>query len=73
MTRQTISSKIVNERTVRVHAGGGDESENSTVHEIPRAEAAAWLDERRRAGYAIDPKLYAGLYFIERNPDGSAA
>jgi len=58
---------------VRVHAGGGDESENITVHEIPRAEAPAWLDARRRDGYSIDPKLYAGLYFIERNPDGSAA
>jgi ADP-ribose pyrophosphatase len=57
----------------RVHAGGGDESENITVHEIPRLEAAAWLEGRRRAGYAIDPKLYAGLWFIERNPDGSAA
>jgi ADP-ribose pyrophosphatase len=58
---------------VREHAGGGDESENITVHEIPRSEAAAWLDAQRRAGYAIDPKLYAGLWFIERNPDGSPA
>ena len=58
---------------VRVHAGGGDEGENITVHEIPRAQAAAWLDARRREGYSIDPKLYAGLWFIERNPDGSPA
>lgn len=57
----------------RVHAGGGDESENITVHEIPRAEVACWLDARRREGYSIDPKLYAGLYFLERNPDGSPA
>jgi ADP-ribose pyrophosphatase len=57
----------------REHAGGGDETENITVHEIARAEAAAWLDARRREGYAIDPKLYAGLYFLERNPDGSPA
>lgn len=57
----------------RVHAGGGDESENITVHEIPRRDAAAWLDAKRRDGYSIDPKLYAGLYFIERNPDGSPA
>ena len=58
---------------VRVHAGGGDESENITVHEIPRAEAAAWLHAKMLEGYSIDPKLYAGLWFIERNPDGSAA
>lgn len=56
---------------VRVGAGGGDETEDIRVHEVPLAEAAAWLDARRREGYSIDPKLYAGLYFIERNPDGS--
>ena len=58
---------------VRVGAGGGDESESIVVHEVPRKEAAAWLHARRLAGYSIDPKLYAGLYFIERNPDGSQA
>ncbi len=58
---------------VREHAGGGDESENITVHEIPRAQAAAWLYQKMLDGFSIDPKLYAGLYFIERNPDGSAA
>jgi ADP-ribose pyrophosphatase len=57
----------------RVHAGGGDASERITVHEIPRANVAAWLDDKRREGYSIDPKLYAGLYFIDRNPDGSPA
>ena len=58
---------------VRVHAGGGDETEDITVHEIPRAQAAAWLDAKRREGFSIDPKLYAGLWFVERNPDGSEA
>jgi ADP-ribose pyrophosphatase len=58
---------------VREHAGGGDESENITVHEIPRVHAAAWLHQKMLDGFSIDPKLYAGLYFIERNPDGSAA
>ncbi len=57
----------------RVHAGGGDASENITVHEVPRTEVAEWLDSKRRDGFSIDPKLYAGLYFIDRNPDGSAA
>ena len=57
----------------RVHAGGGDEGENITVHEIPRTEAAAWLHAKMLEGYSIDPKLYAGLWFIDRNPDGSAA
>lgn len=57
----------------RVHAGGGDETEDITVHEIPRADAAAWLNAKRLEGFSIDPKLYAGLYFVERNPDGSLA
>ena len=49
----------------RVGPGGGDESENIIVHEIPRAEAGAWLFARAREGYSIDPKLFAGLLFIE--------
>lgn len=54
----------------RVGTGGGDATENITVHEIPRAEAATWLDSKRRDGWSIDPKLYAGLYFVEHDPDG---
>jgi ADP-ribose pyrophosphatase len=55
----------------RVHAGGGDESEQITVHEVPRAEAASWLHGKLLAGYSIDPKLYAGLYFLDHGPDGA--
>ena len=50
---------------VREHAGGGDHSEDITVHEVPRAEAAAWLLDKMRQGYSIDPKLFAGLYFLD--------
>jgi len=57
----------------RVHAGGGNAGEDITVHEVPRGQAAAWLEAKRRAGYSIDPKLYAGLFFVDFNPDGSAA
>jgi len=56
---------------VRVGAGGGDHTEEIVVHEIPRTEAAAWLHRKAAEGYSIDPKLYAGLYFVDRNPDGS--
>jgi ADP-ribose pyrophosphatase len=54
----------------RIHAGGGDASEQITVHEVPRREAAQWLHRKLAEGYSIDPKLYAGLYFLERNTDG---
>ena len=57
----------------RIHAGGGDESEDITVHEVPVAEAAQWLCARMAEGFAMDPKLWAGLWFVNRNPDGSPA
>ncbi|TAN02272.1 MAG: NUDIX hydrolase, partial [Rhodanobacteraceae bacterium] len=49
----------------KVGAGGGDATENIVVHEIPRAEAGAWLRSMSREGYSIDPKLFAGLWFLE--------
>ncbi|MBD8526583.1 NUDIX hydrolase [Pseudomarimonas arenosa] len=57
----------------KVSAGGGDETEAIIVHEIPRTQAALWLSQKMAEGYSIDPKLYAGLYFVEFNPDGSRA
>jgi ADP-ribose pyrophosphatase len=48
-----------------VGPGGGDETENIVVHEVPRGEAGAWLFARAAEGYSIDPKLFAGLWFIE--------
>jgi ADP-ribose pyrophosphatase len=49
----------------KVGPGGGDESENIVVHEVPCREAGAWLFARAAEGYSIDPKLFAGLWFIE--------
>jgi ADP-ribose pyrophosphatase len=54
----------------QVGEGGGDESENIIVHRVPRAKCAAWLAEKMTQGYSIDPKLYAGLYFLERDVRG---
>jgi len=55
----------------RIDAGGGDESENITVHEVPLADAPRWLASKMAQGYSMDPKLWAGLWMIARNPDGS--
>jgi ADP-ribose pyrophosphatase len=56
----------------RVGPGGGDEHEAITVHEVPLAAVPDWLDAQARAGRLIDPKVYAGLYFLtagrERRP-----
>lgn len=49
----------------KVGPGGGDETENIVVHEVPRREAGHWLFARAAEGYSIDPKLFAGLWFIE--------
>lgn len=56
-----------------MHAGGGDASEDITVHEVPLDEAPRWLTQKMAEGYAMDPKLWAGLWLVERNPDGSPA
>lgn len=50
---------------LKVSDGGGDATENIVVHEVPRREAGAWLMARAKDGYSIDPKLFAGLWFIE--------
>jgi ADP-ribose pyrophosphatase len=57
----------------RVHAGGGDESEDITVHEVPVADAPRWLSAKMAEGYSMDPKLWAGLWLLDKNPDGSPA
>ena len=56
----------------RVGAGGGVDGEGITVHEVPRAQAPAWLMQKQAEGYELDLKLWAGLWMLERNPDGSA-
>jgi ADP-ribose pyrophosphatase len=54
----------------KVGLGGGDETENIVVHEVPRRDAGAWLFARAAEGYSIDPKLFAGLWFIEHGAAG---
>ena len=46
--------------------GGGDTSEDILVHEVSLAGIEKWLDDRRQKGLLIDPKVYAGLYFVQR-------
>ena len=55
----------------KVGEGGGDDSEDITVHAIPRQRAAAWLVEKMGQGYQLDAKLWAGLWMIEHELDGT--
>ena len=51
----------------KVGPGGGDDSENIVVHEVPLSEVPAYLDDCRNRGVATDLKIYAGLHFCTRN------
>ncbi|QDT37056.1 NUDIX hydrolase [Stratiformator vulcanicus] len=51
----------------QIGEGGGDDSEDITVHKVPMDDVDAFLDEKSRSGFLVDPKVYAGLYFITRN------
>jgi ADP-ribose pyrophosphatase len=50
---------------LRVGPGGGDATEDITVFEVAPSELAAFLRDKARAGLAVDPKIYAGLYLVE--------
>lgn len=75
------SSGMSNERIAYVRAtglrkvgdGGGVDGEDIIVHEVPVAEAPAWLMQKQREGYELDLKLWGGLWMVDRNPDGSPA
>lgn len=51
---------------VRVHDGGGDDSENIIVHVVPLTQAHAWLERKRTEGLLIEPRIYTGLYFAQK-------
>ena len=75
------SSGMSNERIAFVRArdltkvgeGGGIDNENITVHTVPRSDAPRWLMQKQAEGFELDLKLWAGLWMIDRNPDGSDA
>ena len=52
----------------RTGSGGGEGSEQIQVHSVPVKEVPAWLAAREREGIAVDPKVYAGLYFLLAEP-----
>ena len=46
----------------RVGAGGGDDTEDITVHEVALPALKAFLAAGAAAGLGVDPKIYAGLF-----------
>ena len=54
----------------RVGPGGGDETEEITVHVVALAGLRAWLDSQRQRA-DIDPKIFAGLWLAGIGPVAS--
>ncbi|MCB9799135.1 MAG: NUDIX hydrolase [Candidatus Omnitrophica bacterium] len=48
----------------KVSDGGGDETEKINVHTVKLEEVADWIKSRQKEGVMVDPKVYAGLYFL---------
>ena len=48
----------------RTEKGGVVAHEDITVHEIPLVEVVKWLEAKATTGVLIDPKIYAGLFFV---------
>jgi len=59
-----ISTFFLARQLLRTGSGGGVAHEKITVHEIPLAQVHDWLAAKVRSGALIDPKVYAGLYFL---------
>ena len=68
-------SGLTSERVTLFHAtglrragkGGGVAGEEITIHEIPMDEVVRWLETKAITGILIDPKIYAGLFFLTKD------
>jgi len=75
LTTGTASSGLTSELVTlfqaseleRTGKGGGVAHEDITVHEVPLAEVDAWLEAKAKTGVLVDPKIYAGLYFLKKS------
>lgn len=48
----------------KVGEGGGAGAEEIRVHEVPVDQVPHWLTGMEQEGRMVDPKIYAGLYFL---------
>lgn len=54
----------------KIHAGGGVDGEDITVHVIALGKVAEWLARKQTEGLLIEPKIFAALYFVlTSNPE----
>jgi ADP-ribose pyrophosphatase len=75
LTTGPASSGMTSERVTlfrasglrRAGKGGGVAHEDIVVHEVPLVDATSWLKAKAGTGVLIDPKVYAGLFFLTQN------
>lgn len=49
----------------KVEEGGGDDSEDIVIHEVPLRTVKSWLLKQETETTTIDPKVFTGLYFLK--------
>jgi ADP-ribose pyrophosphatase len=49
----------------RVGPGGGDATEQITVHQVPLSRLRGFLATCAAGGLVVDPKIYAGLFLVD--------
>jgi ADP-ribose pyrophosphatase len=72
LTTGPACSGITSERVTLFHStglrrigkGGGVAHEDIAVHEVSLTEIVPWLEAKAKTGVLIDPKVYAGLFFV---------
>ena len=50
----------------KVGKAAGDGTECIKLHEIPLTQVDLWLTRMKQKGCLIEPKIYAGLYFLSK-------
>lgn len=61
-----ITAFLVAEDLEKVGEGGGVGNERITVHRVPFEQVGQWLDQQLHDGKLVDPKIFVGLYFLQR-------
>jgi ADP-ribose pyrophosphatase len=72
LAKGPISAGLSNEIVVfylgknlrQIGVGGGEGSEKIHVHRVPLKKVRGWLQQKQEEGCWVDPKIYAGMYFI---------
>ena len=54
------------EGLVKFGQGGGDHTEDIEVCEVPLRRVDGWLRQMEKKGCLVDPKVYCGLYFLNK-------